>query len=68
MHLTPTAKRVGTRDVVGIHVRGVRLALDKNENSVRLQLFLEESRFRLVELMGYLAMFYRDHKSADLKS
>lgn len=56
------------RDVVGVHVRGLRLALDKPENSVRPQLFVEESRFRLVELMGYLAMYYRDHKSADLKS
>lgn len=50
------------RDVVGIHVKGLRMALDDPQNSSRTQLFVEESRFRLVELMGYLAMYYRDNK------
>jgi PAS domain-containing protein len=46
------------RDVVEIHLSGVRVA-GANAPSVKQQAYLEEGRLMVLELMGYLAGYYR---------
>ena len=48
----------GPRDVVEIHKRALKTKVEEN-SSIRVQLYLEEGRFCVLELMGYLVTYYR---------
>jgi DNA-binding response OmpR family regulator len=47
------------RDVIKIH-KNVFKQLAQNQNPKKVSLYIEESRFILLELMGYLANYYRN--------
>lgn len=51
--------RCGPRDVIDVHRRVVQGSANQASNADRAQAYLEEGRFRGLELMGYLAGFYR---------
>lgn len=48
------------RDVVDIHTKALK-GKSKIVNSVKLQVYVEEGRLRLLELMGYLTSYYRKY-------
>lgn len=52
--------RARPRDVVDIHVHAMRQKLSAASRQ-KAQIYLEEGRLMLVELMGYLASYYRNY-------
>jgi hypothetical protein len=51
--------RAGPRDVVDIHTAALRLRLKSKPSQARA--YLEEGRVLVLELMGYLASYYRNY-------
>jgi DNA-binding NarL/FixJ family response regulator len=51
--------RAGARDVVDIHATAMK-AKKQEQGPQRLKLYVAEGRVRVLELMGYLATYYRD--------
>jgi DNA-binding NarL/FixJ family response regulator len=52
--------RAGPRDVVDIHTAAVRQKI-ADVNTVRVQAYVEEGRLTVLELMGYMVLFYRNY-------
>lgn len=52
--------RAGPRDVVDIHTQAIRRRV-KNAGVIRTQAYVEEGRLLVLELMGYLASYYRTY-------
>ncbi|MEM7032526.1 MAG: response regulator [Chloroflexota bacterium] len=52
----------GPKDVIDIH-KITLASLDKKMSNQKLQAYIEEGRLRVLELMGYLALYYRNHRS-----
>jgi hypothetical protein len=50
----------GPRDVIAMHTRAMEGVRQKKYSSARTQVYLEEGRLLLIEIMGYLAAYYRD--------
>lgn len=46
------------RDIIAIHLAALR-KLSSNANQARIQVYLEEGRILVLELMGHLATYYR---------
>ncbi len=57
----------GPRDVIGLHTRAMESVRAKQYSAARMQVYLEEGRLLLIEIMGYLAAYYRDMILADLE-
>jgi hypothetical protein len=57
----------GPRDVIGLHTRAMEHIRAQKYTSARLQVYVEEGRLLLIEIMGYLAGYYRDMILADLE-
>jgi hypothetical protein len=57
----------GPRDVIGMHTRAMEFVRQRNYSSARTQVYLEEGRLLLIEIMGYLASYYRDMIMADFE-
>jgi hypothetical protein len=52
--------RAGPRDVVELHAAAMKQR-EAEHGPERMKLYLAEGRLRLLEVMGYLVTFYRDH-------
>jgi len=52
--------QAGPRDVIDIYTEALRGKTDKT-TSTKTEAFVEEGRFLVLELMGYLVSFYRTH-------
>lgn len=52
--------RAGPRDVMDIHVAAIREITENTQPSVS-QIYLSEGRLKVIELLGYLLAFYRNH-------
>jgi DNA-binding NarL/FixJ family response regulator len=52
--------RAGPRDVVDIHTAAVRQKMTST-NATKVQAYVEESRLTVLELMGYMVLFYRNY-------
>ena len=52
--------RAGPRDVVELHTQALEYMM-RNVPHERAQVYIEEGRLMILELMGYLASFYRTH-------
>ena len=52
-------KRQGPRDVIDLHTVALRSKFGRGERVVHA--YFEESRVLLLELMGYLASYYRTY-------
>ncbi len=50
----------GPRDVVDVHTHAIRQQV-RNTSVPRMQAYVEEGRLLVLELMGYLASYYRSH-------
>lgn len=57
----------GPRDVIAMHTRAMEFVRQQKYSSPRMQVYLEEGRLLLIEIMGYLASYYRDMIMADLE-
>lgn len=51
----------GPRDVIALHAAAVRGRLDGARDGVAAHAYMQEARYVLVQLMGYLLGFYRAH-------
>ena len=52
--------RAGPRDVVELHAAAMKQR-EAEHGPQRMKLYLAEGRLRLLEVMGHLVIFYRDH-------
>ncbi len=52
--------KASPRDVVDIHTKALR-EKSKNVNSTRAQVYVDEGRLMVLELMGYLTSYYRKY-------
>jgi CheY-like chemotaxis protein len=52
--------RAGPRDVVELHAAAMKQR-DAEHGPQRMKLYMAEGRLRLLEVMGHLVIFYRDH-------
>lgn len=59
--------RVGPRDVVDIHTKALEFET-VGVSGMREDAYIEEGRLLLLELMGWLASYYRNYAMGDLKS
>ncbi len=50
----------GPRDVIALHTRTIEAVQARLNNPRQMQVYLEEGRLLLLEVMGYLAACYRD--------
>jgi len=57
----------GPRDVIRLHTEVLERIQGQLPPSQKLQVYLEESRLLLIEVMGYLATYYRDIVMRDLE-
>jgi hypothetical protein len=48
------------RDVIALHTDALKRARKRLQSPLKLQVYVEEGRLLLVEVMGYLAAYYRD--------
>ncbi|MFN8528509.1 MAG: hypothetical protein U0670_07850 [Anaerolineae bacterium] len=56
------------RDLIRIHTRAIEAQKKKGIAPARVKIMMEEGRLMLLEIMGYLAAFYRDLLVADLST
>jgi CheY-like chemotaxis protein len=57
----------GPRDILDIHLQGLKLRSEGQPPS-KVKALTEEGRFLMIELLGYLASFYRDYYWSCAKS
>jgi hypothetical protein len=57
----------GPRDVIAMHTQVLETIQSRLPPQQKLQVYLEESRLLLIEVMGYLATYYRDIVMRDLE-
>lgn len=58
---------VGPRDVLDVHLQALRRRCEAQPSS-KVKALTEEGRFLMIELMGYLASFYRDYYSGSARA
>lgn len=59
--------RVVPRDIIELHVRTMRAIMD-DESNLKAEVYAEEGRLAVLELMGYLASFYRTYALGILRT
>jgi hypothetical protein len=55
------------RDIIELHVRTMRAIMD-DESNLKAEVYAEEGRLAVLELMGYLASFYRTYALGILRA
>jgi hypothetical protein len=61
------SQTAGPRDVIALHTRAMESIRERGHSAGRMQVYLEEGRLLLIEIMGFLASYYRDMIIADLE-
>lgn len=58
--------RIHPRDLVKIHVETLRIKQESTPSVARMQVYMDEGRMLLLELMGYLTAYYRRYMTMQL--